>query len=314
MNFTELQLLSVTRMAIEASTVDGECDPREKELILRHVGELAPQKLATLIFEKSLKMSVDEVIEVLRTMSLVQKRHFCAFIAMVILADEKIHSKELEFWGLLTNEAELPIMSFGEARAIFNNNVAEVNKNIDQYDELAKISTLRYLIEKHKLSNDYNKAQSLEQELLVLLQQKLKREQTDYLKYKRLIGSTDADTDNNIFNEVLSLISNEDEFVRFVFEELDAASRGEGIALDFIKECGIEARFYKGTLNSLSTIDRAGGPQQVLTSALKFIYGSYMTISCYHRIQIVKKFIKYGMDKRYLTKFASSNNTKFQSN
>ena len=250
-------------------------------------------------------MSVDEVIEVLRTMSLVQKRHFCAFIAMVILADEKIHSKELEFWGLLTNEAELPIMSFGEARAIFNNNVAEVNKNIDQYDELAKISRLRYLIEKHKLSNDYNKVQALEQELLVLLQQKLKREQTDYLKYKRLIGSTDADTDNNIFNEVLSLIRNEDEFVRFVFEELDGASLGEGITIDFVKECGIAARFYKGALSSQSSIDRAGGPQQTLRSMVYSIYGSNRYTCCYHMIQIVKKIIEYGMKNGYLTKYAS---------
>ena len=177
---------------------------------------------------------------------------------------------------------------------------------LDQYDELSKIAKLRYLIETHKSLGDYSKAYVYEQELFLLPQQKQEREQMEFFKYRNFVGRTDEDTDKNIFNEVLSLIRNEEEFVRFVFEELDAASLGEGIAIKFINECGIESRFYKGTLRTASSIDRAGGPQQVLTSAINSIYGSNMEIACYHRIQVVKKFIKHGMKKGYLNKYASS--------
>lgn len=176
----------------------------------------------------------------------------------------------------------------------------------DQYDELSKIQSLHFLIEVNKSLGNYNKAQAYENELLVLLQQKRIRERAEFINYSRFVGSSDDETDDNIFNEVLTLIRNEDEFVRFVFEELDAASLGEGIAIDFVNECGIDARYYKGALSSASSIDRAGGPQQVLTSAVNSIYGeANRVITCFHRIKIVKKFIRYGMKNGYLNKYAS---------
>lgn len=180
MNFTEIQLVAMTKMAIEASAVDGECDVREKEFILRHIGELSPGKIITPIVDKSFKLFVDDAIDIIRTMSLNQKRHFCAFIAMVLLADDIIQPSEMEFWGILTKEAELPIMSFGEARSIFSDNFNDGNKSSDQYDELSKIASLRYLIATHKSLGDYSKAQAYENELLVLLQQKQARERRIY--------------------------------------------------------------------------------------------------------------------------------------
>ena len=175
----------------------------------------------------------------------------------------------------------------------------------DQYDELSKIRFLNVLIDLNKSLGNYSKAQAYEHELLQLLLQKKAREQAEISTYRNFVGRTDEDTDDNIFKLVLSLIRNEDEFVRFVFEELDGASLGEGIALDFVKECGIAARFYKGALSSQSSIDRAGGPQQTLTSMVYSIYGSNRYTCCYHRIQIVKKIIEYGMKNGYLTKYAS---------
>ena len=176
----------------------------------------------------------------------------------------------------------------------------------DQYDELSKIQSLHFLIDINKSLGNYSKAQAYEHELLQLLLQKKIREQAEISMYRNFVGRTDEDTDDNIFKLVLSLIRNEDEFVRFVFEELDGASLGEGIALDFVNECGIDARYYKGTLSSASSIDRAGGPQQLLTSAVNSIYGeANRFITCFHRIKIVKKFIKYGMKNGYLNKYAS---------
>lgn len=175
----------------------------------------------------------------------------------------------------------------------------------DQYDELSKIESLKYFIDINKSLGNYSKAQAYEHELLQLLLQKKIREQAEISVYRNFVGRTDEDTDDNIFKLVLSLIRNEDEFVRFVFEELDAASLGEGIALDFVNECGIDARYYKGALSSASSIDRAGGPQQFLTSAVNSIYGEANgVITCFHRIKIVKKFIKYGMKNGYLNKYA----------
>ena len=175
----------------------------------------------------------------------------------------------------------------------------------DQYDELSKISFLNVLIDLNKSLGNYSKAQAYEHELLQLLLQKKARELAEISTYRNFVGRTDEDTDDNIFKLVLSLIRNEDEFVRFVFEELDGASLGEGITIDFVKECGIAARFYKGALSSQSSIDRAGGPQQTLRSMVYSIYGSNRYTCCYHMIQIVKKIIEYGMKNGYLTKYAS---------
>jgi hypothetical protein len=173
----------------------------------------------------------------------------------------------------------------------------------DQYENLSKIAQMLVLIEKLKLSGNLRDAQVWEQKLFQLMQKRQQeREQADFFKY---VGSTDDETDNNIFNAVLPLIRNESEFVRFVFEELDAASHGGDFAKKFAKESGIVADYYRGALNSESTIDRAGGPQQVLSYAVMSIYGPGSEVGCFHRIQIVKKFIKYGMEMGYLLKYKS---------
>ena len=95
----------------------------------------------------------------------------------------------------------------------------------DQYENLSKIAQMLVLIEKLKLSGNLRDAQVWEQKLFQLMQKRQQeREQADFFKY---VGSTDDETDNNIFNAVLPLIRNESEFVRFVFEELDAAPTEE---------------------------------------------------------------------------------------
>ena len=77
----------------------------------------------------------------------------------------------------------------------------------DQYENLSKIAQMLVLIEKLKLSGNLRDAQVWEQKLFQLMQKRQQeREQADFFKY---VGSTDDETDNNIFNAVLPLIRNE---------------------------------------------------------------------------------------------------------
>lgn len=118
MNFTGLQLSAMTALAVYASASDGHIDKNEERLIFSHLICFTQDETITrtLVQEAArLTISYDDAIEIVSTMSLVQKKYFCGLIASVIMSDRKITNEELEFWDNITIAADLPRMTLDEA-------------------------------------------------------------------------------------------------------------------------------------------------------------------------------------------------------
>ena len=120
MKYTGLQLSAMTALAIFASSVDGECDDKEMQIIFGHLGAyILSENERKAIITRALLIPFDEATGIVRQMNISQKRHFCAFLGVIILADGVITNSELQFWKELTYVADLPIMSISEAAQIF---------------------------------------------------------------------------------------------------------------------------------------------------------------------------------------------------
>lgn len=67
-----------------------------------------------------------------------------------------------------------------------------------------------------------------------------------------------------IAKETISKIKNRDMAFLFILEELDGASQGNQKSKKFAETSGVPFDVYRGTLNSISSIDGPDGPQQVV--------------------------------------------------
>ena len=68
-----------------------------------------------------------------------------------------------------------------------------------------------------------------------------------------------------IFQEVQKLIGSYEVALQFVLEEIEAASSGNAIAINFAKNSGFSESDYKGAMhNSFDEVDGPAGPQQFL--------------------------------------------------
>ena len=68
-----------------------------------------------------------------------------------------------------------------------------------------------------------------------------------------------------IFQEVQKLIGSYEVALQFVLEEIEAASSGNEMAINFAKNSGFSESDYKGAMdNSFDEVDGPEGPQQFL--------------------------------------------------
>lgn len=124
MQYTGIQLSAITSLALLASASDGECDDSEMRIIFGHLGAYVPDEDQRKdLIAVALTIPFAEATAVVRQMTISQKRHFCAFIGVIILADGNITNSELEFWKNLSYAADLPIMSIQDAAVIFCDNM-----------------------------------------------------------------------------------------------------------------------------------------------------------------------------------------------
>lgn len=171
----------------------------------------------------------------------------------------------------------------------------------DDYEnraELARMEILARMLESIGEKDDVR-------EIRKVIDRKKARIEAEYqVTYSRFKGRTAEETENTIFNEVLARIGNDEEFVQFLFEELDGASKGNDYSKNFAKNCGIASRYYNGALDGNSVIDREDGPQQFLSLSIYTIFGEPQ-ISVRNRINVVKRFIELGKQKGILSKYMS---------
>ena len=168
----------------------------------------------------------------------------------------------------------------------------------DQYERTAEIVKLTMLVQLLKGEGKYTEAYELERML-----EAIKNSPVDDSGASLCQGSSEEETIQNITREVLSRIRNDYEFVRFVYEELESAYIADFSYSTFSNtklfaiQSGIPVEKFIGSLGSKSSIDRAVGPQQFLTSAMEFFWGDNLKKKVSIRVSIVKNIIDIGFNK-----------------
>ena len=166
-----------------------------------------------------------------------------------------------------------------------------------QGSEIAKISLMIKLLEMEGRYQEANELRSALDELRSALGQLINSSISSYRGY------SERETIENIKNGVLSRFMNDNELARWVYEELDAAYVANfdyGFlknTRDFALNAGIPQSDFRGTLNSQSSIDRAGGPQQFIMQAMEYFFGEDTKKKVSIRIGIVKDIIKIGFSR-----------------
>ncbi|MGN1356405.1 MAG: hypothetical protein ACI4VX_01800 [Succinivibrionaceae bacterium] len=215
---------------------------------------------------------------------------------MVIMA-HKYNTREFQY---PRKSYEAVIDSFqGVITSVIKSETGDFGDDI--YEHQAIMARLTIFSDLHKNSGNTflaNQEQSLNDAIKSMIYSR------NLLKFKPYIGNNNTETEDNIYHGVLSLIANDDEYVRFIFEELDAAANGNDVARQFAMNSGINPSHFSGLLKSPSSIDRAGGPQQFFVSSLVSIFGSDNVLP--HRINIVKKLIENGKNKGILSKYVTN--------
>ncbi|CAM1656372.1 Sel1-like repeat [Bartonella choladocola] len=98
---------------------------------------------------------------------------------------------------------------------------------------------------------------------------------------------------------VLSKIPTNKIAYQFLLEELDAASQGEGIALDFVNRSGIDPSLYKGAMkNSMIEVDGPNGPQQTLSAFCFHLHENRMLMAEL-RIMVVENIMRHFSFGKY---------------
>ncbi len=78
---------------------------------------------------------------------------------------------------------------------------------------------------------------------------------------------------------------------QFILEELQAASSGDDVAKEFVKQSGISANEYAGAMsNSFEEVDGANGPQQFLLRSCMSLGDMDLTVAT--RLQVVDHVMK----------------------
>lgn len=168
----------------------------------------------------------------------------------------------------------------------------------DQYERIAQITKISMLIKLLKEEGKYDEASELENILEAIKAGPVRDNGASLCQ-----GSNEYETIQNITREVLARIRNDGEFAQFVYEELESAYIADfsydlfSNTKSFAINSGIPVENFIGALNGESSIDRAEGPQQFLTSAMEYFWGDNLKKKVSVRVGIVREIIAIGFRK-----------------
>lgn len=169
--------------------------------------------------------------------------------------------------------------------------------------KLAQVSLAKMLAEQ---KGDYQQAATLEQVangIGYLIAQ-------ERSKYSYLISSNETVTITNIETEAIKRIQSDQEFVQFIFEELDAASHGNNESRKFVADSGIDQKYFMNALDQHSTVDREGGAQQLLNYVCILAANNDQERATSIRIKVVTHLIELAKNKGLLDPYLISKASK----
>ncbi len=124
--------------------------------------------------------------------------------------------------------------------------------------------------------------------------------------------SNDYETVKRIFEHLKGHIRNDEEFVRLIFEELDAAYEanydyGEGLnTRSFAINTNIEQRYYHHTSQENSNINRSCGPKQFLFLAMDYFFNYSVNYKTSMRLQLISMLLKEARQRHLLDQYYGS--------
>lgn len=170
----------------------------------------------------------------------------------------------------------------------------------DLYQQVADVAKISVLIKLLENQGKYLEANELRSKLEQFISQSNSYTDSSISSCR---GCSERETIENIKNGVLSRFMNDGELARWVYEELDAAYEAD-FNYGFLKNTrkfalssGIDPSDFRGSLESSSSIDRAGGPQQFIMQAMEYFFGDEPQKKVSVRIGIVRDIIKIGFSR-----------------
>lgn len=114
MFFSTRELEAITKMAKAMISADGEIKAGEIIALGEELKHFAPSN-AEAILDGSDRMDTVESLQILKNMTIEEKKYVCGFLAAVSIVDGNIDTKEMAMWKLVSTLASFPTMSFHEA-------------------------------------------------------------------------------------------------------------------------------------------------------------------------------------------------------
>lgn len=118
MYFSREEKIAIQRMITAMVAADGRIDA--KEAVLNTVVN-AKIGITQEHNEASLNMSLQEAVEIVKRMTLDEKRFVCAYLGTMMSIDSDVDANEMLLWSLLTSTCGFPQMTIAEAATIIAN-------------------------------------------------------------------------------------------------------------------------------------------------------------------------------------------------
>lgn len=123
MNLTGLELTAMLSAGMILSDADGFIDPEEKAILIEELKAFnVTDEEAEIYLNVAIDMSVDQTVDILKSMSPEAKKYACGYLGAVMICDGDVDDNEMEGWRTFSHACEFPTMTLGEALEFWRNN------------------------------------------------------------------------------------------------------------------------------------------------------------------------------------------------
>ena len=122
MEFTNLQLAAILKIAMQGADIDDNSTDDEFRVIVNEMGYfgVSDEKELRSMLELNRQFSMNDALTIVSNLPDGQKREVCAFAGAIICADGQITKIEEDLWNRIREWLDYPNMTLEEAVRIFN--------------------------------------------------------------------------------------------------------------------------------------------------------------------------------------------------
>lgn len=123
MKLSAKQLAAVMKAGLIMTNADGKVQDEELKIIINELKSFnVSAEQGKLLYEVADAMSVDEMVEQLKPLSLSDKKYICGYLVAIIVVDGDVDDNEAQAWKAISTLCDFPEMTAAEALAYWRNN------------------------------------------------------------------------------------------------------------------------------------------------------------------------------------------------